>query len=80
MIRTFLIRYAIVGVKTKRGKDENRDKFGVDLYTKFNDEIKSWIKHEEKIEVKEKKVGGIHRRKLRIANAHYTPTYISRLI
>ena len=56
MIRTFLIRYAIVGVKTKRGKDENRDKFGVDLYTKFNDEIKSWIKHEEKIEVKEKKV------------------------
>ena len=52
MIWPFLFRYAIVGVKTKRGKDENRDKFGIDVYTKFNDEIKNWIKHVEKEEKK----------------------------
>ena len=52
MIRHFLFRYAIVGVKTKRGKDENHDKFGIDVYTKFNDEIKNWIKHVEKEEKK----------------------------
>ena len=56
MIWPFLIRYAIVGVKSKRGQDENLDKYGIDVYTKLNDEIKSWIKHVEKIEVKEKKV------------------------
>ena len=52
----FFFRYAIVGVKSKRGKDENIDKFGIDVYTKFNDKVKRWIKDVEKIEVKEKKV------------------------
>ena len=54
--RPFFFRYAIVGVKSKRGKDENIDKFGIDVYTKFNDKVKRWIKDVEKIEVKEKKV------------------------